>query len=272
MTMLRNTLRVSMLCACALLCGAPPATALTTSAPTRIANADALRLLKTAYGEAVKFKGEWPASAAYVKQHVLPAHRKICLDSGAGRPGPRYIAVCTSFDQAGHADGGMVDLWLLLDARAPGGKPKVGARIRDIQTGGWGSPGAVRFIEIGSGRTAFALESGYTQMGWSTSNVTIYHAEIERFVEMLTVSTQLDNSGVCDPSEDRECRNKSIDLDCVLRADTTRETNGFYHLAVDVGGERGGRKVKRTISIPYQNGAYQVPTTALQRDGCDEGF
>lgn len=249
-----------------------PAAALTPPPPSRIDDADMLRLLKDAYGETVKLKGEWPASTEYIAQNTLPATREICLDSGADRAGPRHIAVCTSFADAGHADGGMVDLWILFDARGPGGKPRIGASQRDLQTGSWGTPGAVSFIEIGPGRTAFALASGYTQMGWTTSSVSIHHAEYDRFAEMLTVSTSLDNSGACDPEEDRACRARSISLDCALRVDSSRDTNGFYPLVIDVDGERGGHKVKRSIPIPYRNGAYQRPSAQLKRDGCDEGF
>ncbi|TXH65222.1 MAG: hypothetical protein E6Q88_14225 [Lysobacteraceae bacterium] len=249
-----------------------PVSALTPLPPTRVTDAEALRLLRDAYSEKVKLKGEWTASAEYIAANTLQATREVCLDSGADRAGPRYLAVCTSFSEAAHADGGMVDLWILFDARGAGDKPRIGASQRDIQTGGWGSPGPVSFIEIGPGRIAYALASGYTQMGWTTSSVTVHHAEYDRFAEMLTVSTSLSNSGACDPETDRGCMRDSIDLDCALRVDRKRYHNGFHTLVVDVRGQRGGRKVERSIPIPYKNGAYQVPSAKLKRDGCNEGF
>ncbi len=260
------------LAGCAAL-AAPSGFALTPQAAGHVSDAEAVRLLRDVYREKATLTGEWPASSAAGKEdEAAPTSRTVCADSGAQNPGPRRIAVCTSFADAGHAQSGEVDLFVLLDPRGTDQQARIGASERGIASGGWGTPGDVRFFEIGPGRAAFALSSGFSNMGWSTGNVSLYHAENDRFVRLLTVSTDLSNTGACDPDEDRSCRAKSISLECTLRADTARYEHGFYGLVVDVKGERGGKKVARSIPIPVSGGTYRAPEEALRRDGCDEGF
>ena len=109
-------------------------------------------------------------------------------------------------------------------------------------------------------------------MGWATESVQLYQADDDRFVERLTFATHLDNSGDCDPDEDRNCRAKSVSLDCTLHIDPAQTDRGFYAISIDVAGERGGRKVKRSIPAPFDGERYRPDTKALARDGCDQGF
>lgn len=263
----------SIALACGLALLASPVFALTPLPAGHVSDAEAVRLLREVYREKATLKGEWPASAAAGREdEIAPTSRTVCADSGAAGRGSRRIAVCTSFADAGHAQPGEVDLFLLLDPRGAQTQARIGASERGVQTGGWGTPGDVGFFRIGPGRAAFALSSGFSNMGWSTGNVSLYHAESDRFARMLTVSTHLSNTGACDPDEDRACRAKSISLECTLRADTGRYDHGVYGLVVDVKGERGGSNVARSIPIPVSDGAYRVPEEALRRDGCDEGF
>ena len=252
---------------------AAPASALTTQAPGHVLDAEAQRLLREFYREKATLQGDWPAvSTANDTEESAPTSRTVCADSGAQSPGPRRIAICTSFADAGHAQSGEVDLFLLLDPRGAETRARIGASERGITSGGWGTPGKVDFFEIGPGRAAFALTSGYANMGWATESVSLHHAESDRFVHMLTVSTHLSNTAACDPDEDRTCRKTSISLDCALRADKKRYHHGFYDLVVSVTGERGGKKVARSIPVPFASGVYHAPAEALRRDGCDEGF
>jgi hypothetical protein len=252
---------------------APKAIALTTQAPGHVSDAEAARLLREVYREKVTLQGDWPAvSTANDAEESAPTSRTVCADSGAQGTGPRGIAVCTSFADAGHAQSGEVDLFLLLDPRGAETRARIGASERGIASGGWGTPGKVDFFEIGPGRDAFALTSGYANMGWATESVSLHHAESDRFLHMLTVSTHLSNTGACDPDEDRTCRKASISLDCALRADKKRYHHGFYDLVVSVTGERAGKKVARSIPVPLASGVYRAPAEALRRDGCDEGF
>ena len=62
---------------------------------------------------------------------------------------------------------------------------RIGARERGVQTGACGSPGDVALVEIGSRRTAFALSSAFTNMGWTTESVSLHQADDDRFVERL---------------------------------------------------------------------------------------
>ena len=252
---------------------AAPASALTTQAPGHVSDAEAARLLRDVYREKVTLQGDWPAvSTANDNEESAPTSRTVCADSGAQSPGPRRIAVCTSFADAGHAQSGEVDLFLLLDPRGAETQARIGASERGITSGGWGTPGKVEFFEIGPGRAAFALTSGYANMGWATESISLHHAENDRFVHMLTVSTHLSNTGACDPDEDRTCRKRSISLDCALRTDKNRYHHGVYDLVVSVTGERGGKKVARSIPVPFAGDVYRAPAEALRRDGCDEGF
>jgi hypothetical protein len=244
------------------------------SAPGQVTDEDAVRLLKTAYkDEAVGLAGEWSAmqpSPGEDDGAPVAVGRTICADSGRDAYGPRMIAVCTSFDEAGHVTPGLVDLWLLLDPR--NGQPaRVGASKRDIATGGFGTPGDVGFFAVGPVRTAFALDSGYSNMGWSTGVRTLYFAESDRFDELLSVGTQIDNSGACDPGEDEVCRKRSIAIECTLRADAAKVDGGFYAVRVEAKGQRGGKLVSRTIPIPRKNGAYALPQAPLVKEGCDQG-
>lgn len=235
----------------------------------------AVDLLKTAYrDEAVGFGGEWSArqpSPDEENGEPVAAARTICADSGRDGYGPRMIAVCTAFDDAGHVTPGLVDLWLLLDPR--GEQPaRIGASKRDIATGSFGTPGEVGFFEIGPARTAFALDSGYANMGWSSGTRTLYFAESDRFEGLLTYGTQLDNSGVCDPAEDKTCAKDAVSVECALRADTANVEGGRYALRVEVGGERGGKPAKASIPIPFAGGVYAPPQERLTDEGCDQGY
>lgn len=269
----------SALIKAALIAGlASSAFALTPQAPGKVTDAEAQRLLRETYGEASTLTGEWPAtSGARSEDEIAPTARSVCADSGAEAFGPRRIAVCTSFADAGHAQSGEVDLFLLLDPRGGETRARIGARERGVQTGSWGSPGDVTFQEIGPGRVAFALASGYSNMGWSTGNLSLYytengHAESDRFERVLSIATDLSNGGACDPDEDSGCRARAIDLTCALRFDRTRVDAGRYAVSIAVSGTRGGRKVARTIPVPFDAGRYRIDAATLQRDGCDEGF
>lgn len=257
--------------ACAMALLASPAFALTPLAAGHVSDAEAVRLLREVYREKATLKGDWSASAAARSEdEIAPTSRTVCADSGAGNPGPRRIAVCTSFADAGHAQPGEVDLFLLLDPRGKQKQARIGASERGLQTNGWGTPGDVSFFEVGPGRIAFALDSAFTNMGWTVSSRSLYHAESDRFESLLTVGTGRDNSGVCDPDEDRACKRKSVALECTLVAN--RSGGGkFYPLDLVVEGQQAGKPVKRTLAIPYRDGAYQPSAAPLQKQGCDEG-
>ena len=254
-------------------CLLAPAFALTPQAPGKVTDSEARRLLRETYGEPATLTGEWPAkSDARDEDGIAPTSRSVCADSGAEAFGPRRIAVCTAFADAGHAQPGDVDLFLLLDPRGGQTRARIGAHERGLQSGSWGSPGEVTLQEIGPGRVAFALASGYSNMGWSTGSVTLYHAESDRFENVLSIATDLSNGGVCDPDEDRSCRARAIDLTCALRFDRSRIEAGRYAVSIAVSGTRGGRKVARTLPVPFEAGRYRIDAATLQRDGCDEGF
>ncbi len=256
--------------ACAMALLAFRAFALTPLPAGHVSDAEAVRLLREVYREKATLKGEWPASAAARSQDdIAPTSRTVCADSGAVNPGPRRIAVCTSFADAGHAQSGEVDLFLLLDPRGKQKQARIGASERGVQTGGWGTPGDVGFFQVAPGRVAFALDSAFTNMGWTVSSRSLYHAESDRFESLLTVGTGRDNTGVCDPDEDRACRRKWVALECALVAN--RSGGGKFHsLDLVVTGERAGKPVKRTLAIPYRDGAYRPSAALLQKEGCDE--
>jgi hypothetical protein len=252
-----------------------PAAALTPLPPGQISDQDAVRLLKGAYkGESMTLTGDWSAKHRYPgddNSEAVAVSRNVCADSGRDAYGPRMIAVCTSYEEAGHVTPGLVDLWLLLDPRNQ--QPaRIGASERDIASGGFGTPGQVSFFAVGPARTAFAVDSGYANMGWSTSVRTLYFAESDRFEKVLSFGTELSNGGACDPDEDAMCKKKSIGLECTLRADTAKVTQGFYAMRLEVKGQRGGKPANRRIAIPFQNGTYRVPQQQLERRGCDQGL
>ena len=262
-------LSFAIACAAALL--ASPAFALTPLPAGHVSDTEAVRLLREFYREKAALKGEWPAlAAASSADEIAPTARTVCADSGATNSGPRRIAVCTSFADAGHAQSGEVDLFLLLDPRGKQKQARIGASKRGVQTGGWGTPGEVSFFEVGPGRVAFALDSGFTNMGWTVSNLSLYHAESDQFESLLTVGTGRDNSGVCDPDEDRACKRKSVALECTLVANRSGDGK-LYPLDLVVEGQQAGKPVKRTLAIPYRDGAYQLSAALLQKQGCDEG-
>lgn len=250
----------------------PPSSPLTTPAAGIVTDAEVLRLLRTVYpGEAVSLKSEWRAKDEHRPEDVpSPSVRTVCADSGAQTHGPRLVAVCASFEDAGHAQAGEVDLFQLLDPRGGQTQARIGARERSVPSGGWGSPGDVKLLEIGSGRTAFALSSAFSNMGWTTESVSLHQADSDRFVERLSFATHLDNSGDCDPDGDRGCRARSVSLDCTLRVDPTKADRGFYALSIDVAGERAGRKVKRSIPTTFDGTRYRTAPRVLVRDGCDQ--
>ena len=250
----------------------PPSSPLTTPAAGVVNDADVLRLLRTVYpGEAVSLKNEWRAKGSpRANDAPSPSVHKVCADSGTQAHGPRLVAVCASFEDAGHAQAGEVDLFQLLDPRGGQAQARIGARERGVPSGGWGTPGDVTLVEIGSGRTAFALSSAFTNMGWTTESVSLHQADDDRFVERLTFATHLDNSGDCDPDGDRGCRARAVSLDCTLRVDPTRADRGFYALSIDVAGERGGRKVRRSIPTTFDGTRYRTAPRVLVRDGCDQ--
>jgi hypothetical protein len=249
--------------------------ALTPLPSGHVTDADVIGLLKTGYrAEGVNFGKEWSTripTPGDENGEAVDASRTICADSGRESYGPRMIAVCTSYSEAGHVTPGSVDLWLLLDPRGDRAA-RVGASKRDIDSGSFGTPGDVSFFAIGPARTAFALDSGYANMGWSSNTRTLYFAESDRFESLLTYGTSLDNGGVCDPNEDATCKKKMISVECTLQAVTTKVERGFYALRIDVKGERGGKPVNVRIPIPFADGVYTLPQERLAREGCDQGF
>lgn len=250
----------------------PPPRPAITQAPGIVTDAEVLRLLRTMYpGEAVSLKSEWRAKDAHrANDEPSPSVRSVCADSGATTHGPRLVAVCGSFEDAGHAQAGEVDLFQLLDPRGGQTQARIGARERGVQSGGWGTPGDVKLVEIGSRRTAFALSSAFSNMGWTTESMSLHQADSDRFVERLSFATHLDNSGDCDPDGDRGCRARSVSLDCTLRVDPAKADRGFYALSIDVTGERAGRKVKHSIPTTFDGTHYRVAPRVLVRDGCDQ--
>ena len=258
-----------------LLSSALPCMALSPVPQHDVTDSDATRLLARAYAEPVNLKNGWTGQVAGEDKDddASTVARTVCLDSGDAQSARRLIAVCSSFEDAGHASSGLVDLWVLRAADAPQAPPMVAASERGLTTGSWGVHGDVALFELGPGQTAFALSSTYATMGWATEHLTLYRIDGDRIVGVVTVATHLSNSGVCDPEQDKRCLEDSVDLDCALRAIPDPQRFDFYDLAVEVSGRRGGKAVQRTIPVDYvPGGKYRTDNDVLKRDGCDEGF
>ena len=258
-----------------LLSSALPCMALSPVPQSDVTDNHATRLLAQAYDEPVNLKSGWTGQIAGEDKDdgASTVARTVCLDSGDAQSARRLIAVCSSFEDAGHASSGLVDLWVLRAAYAPQAPPMIAASERGLTTGSWGVPGNVALFELGPGQTAFALSSTYATMGWATEQLTLYRIDGDRIVSIFTLATHLSNSGVCDPEQDKSCLENSVNLDCTLRARPDPLRFDFYDLAVEVSGRRGGKSVQRTIPVGYvPGGKYRTDNDVLKRDGCDEGF
>lgn len=233
-----------------------------------VSQTDLTRLLRGEYdGEKPRLRGDWPGRS----DEGSGAMRALCADGGV-QPGPRLVAVCTSYGDAGHATPGRVDLFVLEPAASRRERARVRTRFRGIATGGFGNPGAVRLVAIGPAATAFAVTSGFSNMGWLDERVTLYVEQNGRLRPLLDVATAASNGGVCTPGDDpagRRCRRQSIDLTCTLRADPSRVDAGRYPLELHVTGERAGERVDRTIRIPHDAYGYRISARVLQTQGCN---
>lgn len=233
-----------------------------------VSQSELTRLLRTEYdGEKPRLRGDWPARS----DDGTGAARTLCADGGA-QPGARLVAVCTSYGDAGHATPGRVDLFVLQPAASRRERARVRARFRGIATGGFGNPGSVRLMTIGPAATAFAVTSGFSNMGWLDERLTLYVEQNGRLRPLLDLATAASNGGVCEPGDDpagRRCRRQSVDLTCTLRADTSRVDAGRYPLELHVTGERGGERVDRIIPIPHDAYGYRISARVLKTQACN---
>ncbi len=223
----------------------------------------AIALLTGAYNEPVDLASTWQPDEQQTDHDDAEQNprfsRTICSDSGQSDKGQRLIAVCTSFENAGHAQAGLVDLWQLLPADAQHPAPRIGARKNGIESNGWGSPGEVRLLAIGPQQRAFVVTSGFSNMGEMVESQTLYIASDSDFAAVLSFTSAHNNGGWCDPDEDAGCREKLYSNECALKVGTQANAAGFYDLRLDTTMERNTGRSQQDIVIPNRSGEYDIP-------------
>ena len=241
-----------------------PATAQTPSAP-----GDAARLwLKAAYGPEASARDAWDDSVM-LDGKARRIGLEVCADSGPRADGSRLLAVCKSLAEAGHADAGKVDLWVL---RATATGLDTVARMRDIESGGFGTPGDVSILDLGSGRTAFRIDSGFANMGWGTERASLYLVDGDTLPQVLDIAISLTNGGAIDCEDGGDdCSAREIAMYCTLQPEAGSGGDGPPPITVHAEGTRNGRAIDARTTLRHDGHAYLVDLKWMHEQGCEEG-
>ena len=155
----------------------PTKSATAPSATTGAAVDDAAMqgFLASIYGASARLKGEWkavPIDAAYRDDDVGSEEdvtREVCEDETvtlAGVP-TRLVAVCGTVADAGHPTPGINDFFML---QSEGGQVLAKSRAHMEAYGSMGFPGDVDVVQLGPDLWGFEVESGFTNMGYTTDH------------------------------------------------------------------------------------------------------
>lgn len=258
---------------------AAPNPAAVPTAPSKIDDGAAERFLASVYGNAARLDGEWkavPADAAFQDADAGSGEnvtRKVCEDEDItiGGVPTRLIAVCGTVADAGHPTPGVNDFFLL---QAEGDRAVAKSKAHMEEYGSMGFPGDVDVVHLGPDLWGFEVESGFTNMGYTTSTTSFVIPRGSGFRDTGFMRSGLSNTGSipgCD--DDRPCTSpKAFDIDFDIEPDRNG-AGPVWPLIVTESGPACGSQASAVHRVAFDNaaGVYQVPRI-LKRETCEDDW
>jgi hypothetical protein len=195
-----------------------------------------------------------------------PLRRTPCASAPApADPSHRWLlAVCMANEDAGHAEAGAIDFFVL----DPAANWATVASLRDQPSGNAGYPGTVVLSAAGYARPAFIVEESWSGQGYTLGTRTIVALVDGKLREVASMRSALSHPEDAECSGAR-CAKTTFDVGFEMRFDATNPTRAAYPLLVHESGTECGAKVDRdqVVAFDAEAGKYLVPPE-LQREGC----
>ncbi|MNV34015.1 hypothetical protein D3C71_1254160 [compost metagenome] len=277
---------IALALASAVLAGCKPAAAPTPTPPVATAPAAATpaapaphvsrtarlqAFLAARYGKAARLSEGWRGPWAQDGQ-ARATDWQVCAEQPvvSGDSWQQLLAVCGELVDAGHADPGTIDFYVLRPSRD---SFEVAAELTGGTYGSSGRPGTVEIIRAGSDFYGFRNESGWYGQGYALQSQALILPGPNGLVDTGSVRSHIDNVAAydCDDAEQAEdCRTRTFNLDFALRMDDSdRSARTWPVLIEETGIECGGKQVRREhrFTLDPKTWTYAYPD-ALQREGC----
>lgn len=242
-----------------------------TAAPQLSRTARLQAFLAQRYGTQARLSGGWRGPWTQDGQ-ARPTDWTVCAEQPvvSGDSWQQLLAVCGALVDAGHADPGTIDFYVLRPA-ADGFE--VAAELTGGTYGSSGHPGTVEILRAGSDFYGFRTESGWYGQGYALQSQALILPGPDGLVDTGSVRSHIDNVAAynCDDAEQAEdCRTRMFNLDFSLRMDDRdRSARTWPVLIEETGTDCGGQQVRREhrITLDPKTWTYAFPDT-LQREGC----
>lgn len=238
--------------------------------------AQALAFLKSVYGDAATLAGEWsahPTDKVFAEKEPAsdtPATRKVCARQNVQQDGQAMLllAVCGQAADFGHPTPGLNDFFL-LQTRDGGMQPVARAHMEAF--GSMGSAGDVAIERFGAQLYGFLVDSGFTNMGLTTSSHTVVLPKGDTFIEAARFRSGLEYDDPENCQGDGPCDSpKAFDIDFKLDIDASQPDAAVYPLQISESGNACGKPAqgRYTLTLDPATRTYAVPP-ALEREGCE---
>jgi len=178
----------------------------------------------------------------------------LCASSrhAMGERNYRLIAVCGTKTNAGHAQSGVVDLFVL---REGGAKLSPVASRLGIEVGSYGEPGEVSTLQFGRELYGFQVQDGY--YGQLDTNRAIYLTAGPRGIEEVANPLLLWRSGSSLDCRDRmgfesaEFTEAGIDLNYDVQIDRSHPAAAVWPMIIQVSGSYTCRHLSQHFVVPF---------------------
>ncbi|HGK7302660.1 TPA: hypothetical protein ACJ509_000490 [Stenotrophomonas maltophilia] len=257
---------------------APPAeaeapAAASTAAAGHVSRTARLQAFLTArYGKDAQLSDGWRGNWTQ-DGDTRPVDWAVCAEQPvvSGDSWQQLLAVCGEVVDAGHADAGTIDYYVL---RPSGDGFEVAGELTGGTYGSSGRPGSVEILRFGSDFYGFRNVSGWYGQGYSLQTQSFILPGPNGLVDAGSVRSHIDNTAAydCDDAEQAEdCRTRMFDFDFALRMDDSNRSARIWPLLIEeTGSSCGGNNVRRThrFTLDPKSWTYSFPD-ALQREGCE---
>ncbi|MEG0186409.1 MAG: hypothetical protein RR704_23480, partial [Stenotrophomonas sp.] len=245
----------------------PPATA--TAHVSRTARLQAF--LAERYGKGARLSEGWRGTWTQ-EGEARATDWTVCAEQPAvsGDSWQQLLAVCGELVDAGHAQPGTIDFYVL---RPTADGFTVAAELTGGTYGSSGRPGTVQIVRAGSDFYGFRAESGWYGQGHSLETQTFVLPGPNGLVDAGSLRSHIDNSAFydCDDADSAEaCRTQVFNLDFRYRFDDSDRSARVWPLLIEeTGSECGGKPVRlqHRFTLNPTRWTYAFPD-ALQRESC----
>lgn len=235
-----------------------------TTVATQAAERQLQDFLSATYGATASLVASWASH----DDHERLLQRQVCANQAVDVRGQahRLLAVCATVNDAGHAESGLIDFFVLRH-EAQGWQ--VAASQRDGAFGSFGRPGDVSTLRLGHDFYGFRVDQSWVGQGYLIGTQSIVVPRGERLAVAAAVRSSLDNEGAIDCDDEPRCEARKLDLRFDLRVDQAAPEAKVYPLLVREHGRDCGRTLERSYRLDFDpaTGQYAVPE-ALQREDC----